>query len=130
MLYILNKQEQIISTLSNKGNMNKVVPYFEDIHIEELDTGVETFEFKTISNSSASNSLQIGNYVAFKDKDFYKIFQIKEVKEIHAEQVEKTVYCEGACLELLNEIVRPMEINSANLRQFLSTILDLSLIHI
>lgn len=124
MLYILNKQEQIISTLSNKGNMNKVVPYFEDIHIEELDTGVETFEFKTISNSSASNSLQIGNYVAFKDKDFYKIFQIKEVKEIHAEQVEKTVYCEGACLELLNEIVRPMEINSANLRQFLSTILD------
>lgn len=124
MLYILNKQEQIISTLSNKGNMNKVVPYFEDIHIEELDTGVETFEFKTISNSNASNSIQVGNYVAFKDKEHYKIFQIREVKEIHAEQVEKTVYCESACLELLNEVVRPMEINSANLNQFLNTILD------
>lgn len=124
MLYILNKQEQIISTLSNKGDMNKVVPYFEDIHIEELDTGVETFEFKTISNSNASNSIQVGNYVAFKDKEHYKIFQIREVKEVHEEQVEKTVYCESACLELLNEVVRPMEINSANLRQFLNTILD------
>lgn len=34
------------------------------------------------------------------------------------------MYCEGACLELLNERVRKMEINSANLRQFLNTILD------
>lgn len=124
MLYILNKQEQIISTLSNKGDMNKVVPYFEDIHIEELDTGVETFEFKTISNSKASNSIQIGNYVAFKDKEHYKIFQIREVKEVHTEQVEKYVYCESACLELLNEVIRPMEINSANLNQFLKTILE------
>ncbi|MDU3338210.1 phage tail spike protein [Paraclostridium bifermentans] len=124
MLYILNKQEQIISTLSNKGDMNKVVPYFEDIHIEELDTGVETFEFKTISNSKASNSIQVGNYVAFKDKEYYKIFQIREVKEVHAEQVEKAVYCESACLELLNEVVRPIEINSANLNQFLKAILD------
>lgn len=124
MLYILNKQEQIISTLSNKGDMNKVVPYFEDIHIEELDTGVETFEFKTISNSKASHSIQVGNYVAFKDKEYYKIFQIREVKEVHAEQVEKAVYCESACLELLNEVVRPMGINSANLNQFLKAILD------
>lgn len=124
MLYILNKQEQIISTLSNKGDMNKVVPYFEDIHIEELDTGVETFEFKTVSNSKASNSIQVGNYVAFKDKEYYKIFQIREVKEVHADQVEKAVYCESACLELLNEVVRPMEINSANLNQFLKAILD------
>ena len=124
MIYILNKQQQIISTLSNKGDRNKIVPYFEDIHIEELDTGVETFEFKTLSNTEVANDIQVGNYVAFKDEDCYKIFQIKEVQEHHTEQIEKSVYCEGACLELLNEVVRPIIINSANLKQFLNTVLD------
>ncbi|MGL5693727.1 MAG: phage tail spike protein [Peptostreptococcaceae bacterium] len=124
MIYILNKQQQIISTLSNKGDMRKVVPYFEDIHIEELDTGVETFEFKTLSNTEMANDIQVGNYVAFKDEDCYKIFQIKEVQELHTEQIEKSVYCEGACLELLNEVLRPMTINSANLKQFLNTVLS------
>ena len=124
MIYILNKQQQIISTLSSKGDMKKVAPYFEDIHVEELDTGVETFEFKTLSNTKIASDIQVGNYVAFKDEDFYKIFQIKEVQEEHTEQIEKSVYCEGACLELLNEVVRPMTINSANLKQFLDTVLD------
>ncbi|MGL6106135.1 phage tail spike protein [Romboutsia sp.] len=124
MIYILNKQQQIISTLSNKGDMKKVVPYFEDMHIEELDTGVETFEFKTLSNTKVSNDIQIGNYIAFKDENYYKIFQIKEIQEQHTEQIEKSVYCEGACLELLNEVVRPMTINAANLKQFLNTVLE------
>lgn len=124
MIYILNKQQQIISTLSSKGDMKKVAPYFEDIHVEELDTGVETFEFKTLSNTKIASDIQVGNYVAFKDEDFYKIFQIKEVQEEHTEQIEKSVYCEGACLELLNEVIRPMTINSANLKQFLDTVLD------
>lgn len=123
MLFILNRTEEIVGVLHNNGDTSKVTPYFEDVHTEELETGAETFEFKTIANTKEGYYLQVGNYIAFRDEEDYKVFTITEVEEEHEEVVYKRVYCEGVCLELLNDVLRPRNFASTNITNFMKSIL-------
>lgn len=122
-IFILDKNMNVIDVLSNNGDSPKS-PFFNDKYIQEMNTGAETFEFDTISNDRTSKYIVAGNYVAFKYKDKVKVFQIIETNEEHSEGLYKSCYCEIAGLELINNVVRPREIASANVRQFMEIALS------
>ena len=123
LLYILNSDTEVIGTLTSTGTTNKVTPFFDDEFLQDLGTGAETFSFSTFAKSPQAEALQVGNYVAFRYKEEYKLFQIIDTDETHNRDFVKSVYCEMAGIELINEIVRPMVFNSANVKQFASRIL-------
>ena len=127
MLFILNSDLQIINTLSLKGVITQgYTPYFDDYHTQALDTGAETFEFKTIANSKESENLVAGNYIAFRDDNGDdKLFNIIETSETRGnEGFIKYVYCEMHGIELRNSVVRPMEITNASVEKFAETLLE------
>lgn len=122
-VYILNKDKRIVDILSNNGDSPKS-PFFDDIYVQHLATGAETFEFTTFSNERTSKYCNTGSYVAFKYENKIKLFQIVESNEEHSEgQIIKTCYCEVAGLELINNIIRAMEMPSVNVEQFFKTVL-------
>ncbi len=120
MVFILNSSFEVLGTLSRLGTTNQVTPYFDDNHVEDLSTGAETFTFSTFAGTREGLNIQLGNFVAFKVKNGYKLFQISEVIEEHGEEHTKTAYCETAGIELINEIVRATSFPSANLKQILT----------
>ena len=124
MLLILNTSNTVVGTLARFGTTNKVTPYFDDTHVEDLSSGAETFTFSTFANTKEAYNLTVGNSIAFKVKNGYKLFQITEVTETHNEEFIKSCYCEMVGIELLNEVVRPFSSNSMSLKQFLTTILQ------
>ena len=124
MLFILNKSLEVVDTLSNVGELGSIAPIFEDEYVQDLATGSETYTFKTMANSRQSQHLTVGNYIAFLYKKQYKLFNIIQIDEEHNEEFVKTVYCEMSGIELINEIVRPMNVVNTNAKSFLQTILQ------
>lgn len=123
-IFIFNKDKRVVDTLSNNGDSPKS-PFFDDKYVQHLTTGAETFEFSTFSNDRTSKYCVVGNYVGFKYNNKVKLFQIVESSEEHNEGgVIKTCYCEVAGLELINFVVRPMEMPSANVKQFFESVLQ------
>lgn len=123
-IFIFNKDKRIVDTLSNNGDSPKS-PFFDDKYVQHLDTGAETFEFTTISNDRTSKYCEVGAFVGFKYQNKVKMFQIVETSEDHSEgAVLKTCYCEVAGLELINFVTRPIEMQSANVRQFFESVLQ------
>ena len=122
MIFILNRYGRIIEILSNKRG-TKSSPFFDDVLVEDLKTGAETYSFSTIVNKD-STDITVGNYIAFKRKGKFKLFQIVSTEENHSEQeLEITAYCESAGLELLNKVIRARKLTSFTLKKFLETVL-------
>jgi hypothetical protein len=90
-----------IGILSNQG-ANPQAPYYDDLFIQELDTGADTFQFSTVSNSYVQGLLVIGNYVGFYYNNRYEIFAITGLEYSHYEGYKTIgVYAEGIGFELL-----------------------------
>lgn len=124
MLFILNGKMEVVDTLSNDGDLSEITPFFDDEYKQHLSTGADTFTFSTMANTKESEHLVVGNYIAFMYKDKERLFHITEIEETHDEEFVKTVYCETAGIELINEIIRPMTMNSVSLTKFLSSVLS------
>lgn len=119
-IFILDKNLRVCHTLSSEGDGNNSSPFYDDEYVQHLETGAETFTFKTFQNEY----IVIGNYVAFMYNNECKLFQISEIEDEHGESFETKVYCEVAGLELTYEILRPREIPSANIKQYLENVLS------
>jgi hypothetical protein len=90
-----------IGILSNQG-ANPQAPYYDDLFIQELDTGADTFQFSTVSSSYVQDLLVIGNYVGFYYNNRYEIFAITSLEYSHYEGYKTIgVYAEGIGFELL-----------------------------
>lgn len=90
-----------IGILSNQG-ANPQAPYYDDLFIQELDTGADTFQFSTVSSSYVQDLLVIGNYVGFYYNNRYEIFAITGLEYSHYEGYKTIgVYAEGIGFELL-----------------------------
>lgn len=124
MLFILNRQEKVINILKNYGNNSSLSPYFDDSLVEMLNTGAETFSFSTVAQGNLFKDLVVGNYVAFKKGQKYKLFQIVQVETRHDSEMIISVYCECAGLDLINKLFRARKINSCSLRKFIDTITE------
>lgn len=123
MLFILNKNYEVVESLNDRGNMAVITPYFDDEYLQDLATGAETFTFSTLGDSIQSQHIVVGNFIAFRHKDEYKLFNIINVDEEHTDIFIKTVYCEMASIELINDIVRPIKF-SGTVRSFINTVLN------
>lgn len=109
MLYILNRKEQIIGLLSN--DLPHATPYYDDLHTENIETGLNYYTFKTPFTNDGEKMLKGENFVLFKDVDSRsQLFAIKEVTVITGEeQREIEVYAEHVAMdELLTYPVRPV----------------------
>lgn len=124
MIFILNRNEEVINILRNGGAADVAPPFFNDVLSEDLATGAETFSFSTVVVGGIAKDLSVGNYVAFKKNNKYKLFQIMQTEEIHEEDMTINVYCETAGLELTNKVFRKRSMKGVNLKRFLTTILD------
>lgn len=123
-LFILNKNKVVVDILSNNGTSPRS-PFFNDLYVQYLETGAETYEFSTIANERTNVYCQTGSFVAFNYQDKIKMFQITETAESHeGNNIIKTCYCEMAGIELNNYAIRAMEMQSVNVVQFLEAVLS------
>lgn len=123
MLFILDKSHRVVGSLNSDGDLSRITTYFDDKYVQDLGTGAETFTFTTMANTEQSQYLIAGNFIAFKDDGEFKLFNIIQIEESHEDVFTKTVYCEMASVELINEIIRPMNVLNSSLQKFLNTIL-------
>lgn len=120
LLYILDTAYQVVGTLTTKGTTNKTTPYFNSEFSQDLSSGAMTLSFDTFTHTFQSPHLVTGNYIAFQQDGEYRLFQIFEVNQLHEQSNTKSVYCEMAGIELINEVVRATNLPSVNIRQALT----------
>ena len=123
MLYILDRNEQVVGLLQSNSDRNKNI-YYDDVLTEILSSGADTFTFTSIPDKETSRKLTVGNYIAFKKDNKFKLLQIIEVNENKEDVLTKEVYCEGAGLELINTVYSGSKMDTVNVERFLKNILQ------
>lgn len=123
MLYILDRNEQVVGLLQSNSDRNKNI-YYDDVLTEMLSSGADTFTFTSIPDRDTSKKLTVGNYIAFKKGNKFKLLQIIEVNESKEDVLAKEIYCEGAGLELINTVYSGSKMDSVNIKRFLINILQ------
>lgn len=123
MLYILDRNEQVVGLLQSNSDRNKNI-YYDDVLTEMLSSGADTFTFTSIPDRETSEKLTVGNYIAFKKGNKFKLLQIIEVNESKEDVLTKEIYCEGAGLELINTVYSGSKMDSVNIKRFLINILQ------
>ena len=111
-ILVYDKNYKRIGTLSN-GGANPQAPYYDDLFIQELDTGADTFQFSAISNKYTQDLLEIGNHVGFIYKNRFEVFTITSLEYSHYEGYKTIgVYAEGIGFELLDVFMERPPIKS------------------
>ena len=113
-IYVLNKNYSKIGTLSNEG-ANPQAPYFNDLYVQELETGADTYEFSTMSSKYTQDLLEIGNHIMFAYRNRNELFTITSIQYSHSEGYKTIgVYAEGIGFELLEVFMeRPKDTGSS-----------------
>ncbi|WP_339063551.1 phage tail spike protein [Tepidibacillus marianensis] len=102
MILIFNKNEQLETVLDNNGDS---CPYYDAIHTEQIN-GENTFQFSIPADHPDAQYVVEGGLIAFKDVDQnYQLFEINRVEDDHSDSLIRTVYCEHAVYELLDEFI-------------------------
>ncbi|BAF60357.1 phage-related protein [Pelotomaculum thermopropionicum SI] len=121
-IFIFNKSEVVQAVLINGSP--KACPYFNAVHLEQLN-GENSLELSVPAGHEDAQYITEENLVAIKDldEDFYQLFVIKEVEEIHDEVTYKRAYCEHAAFELADEIITDKRPENKMAREVLEDIL-------
>ena len=111
-IIVLNKNYKQIGILSNQG-ANPQAPYFNDLYVQELETGADTYQFSTISSKYTQDLLEIGNHIMFAYRGRQELFTITSLEYSHNEGYKTIgVYAEGLSFELLEVFMeRPKDKN-------------------
>ena len=108
-IYVLNKNYSKIGTLSNQG-ANPQAPYYEDLFVQELETGADTYQFSTMSTPYTQDILEIGNHIMFTYKNRNELFTITSLEYSHNEGYKTIgVYAEGIGFDLLEVYMKRPE---------------------
>ena len=104
ILYILNKEEKLIGTLS--GNAETSASHFFNAYVtKEINKGCQlTFEVD-MTDEAIPELIKEEYHVVFKDGDVFRLVTIKEIIDIHGEDFIKEVYCEDSSIELYDEVI-------------------------
>lgn len=88
----------------------------EDKKLEDIDTGVDTFEFvipfDAVSRAEVEKCTEVGNYVLRSDGEEDELFSIIDT-ELDTKNQEVLVYAEDDGMDLLNEMVGAYEADKA-----------------
>lgn len=119
ILYLYDKQENFIGTLSNKNS--SMCPFFTDNRYERLDNTASTLEFKTSLKHASGIPSRIENegFVVFRDRDGkfvqYKIIIAEEDRTSR----QLYVLAVGSWIELTKEMVEPFSNADLSAKQHL-----------
>lgn len=125
MLYLLDRNEEVIGVFDN--NTPFACPYLEDFHIENVETGVNTYEFVVPGSHETAAKIPEDGFIIFADLDSrFQMFQIKDIAEEAGEGSHtKKVYCEHVAIpDLLGNIIRPITIKDLSLENALANVLQ------
>lgn len=125
MIYLLDKDEDIVGVLDNSTPF--ACPYFNDLHVENVETGVHTYVFDMPANHSMTEKVVADGYVIFPDLDNrLQMFQIKEIEENSDDSsITKSVYCEHLAVpQLLGQILRPATFKQKAMDDILAVLLQ------
>lgn len=113
-IYVLNKNYKKIGTLSNEG-ANPQAPYYEDLYVQELETGADTYQFSTTSSKYTQDILEVGNHIMFAYKNRNELFTITSLEYSHYEGYKTIgVYAEGIGFDLLEIYMKKPDDNSSD----------------
>jgi phage minor structural protein len=124
VLIVLNPKLQPVGILSNESP--SACPYFDDTHTENLESGVNTYEFTIPSTHENSNIVEVNGFIIVRDLDGnHLLFTIKQIEEVRGDEGHfKHVYCELTAIDdLLGYAVRPIKLNSQTLESALNYVL-------
>ncbi len=121
-IFIFDQSETMRAVLTN-GSPG-ACPYFDAIHKEQIN-GENTLEFSVPAKHADAGYITEESLVVIKDldEDFYQLFVIKEVAEVHEQTIYKRAYCEHAALELVDEIVEDRRPENETARNLLAALL-------
>lgn len=115
IVYFANRSMEILGQAST--SLPGGYPLVEDYKVEEVDTGVASFECRIIFDQNTRRTLEsmceAGNYLLRSSGDENEFYTIIDV-EIDTRDQEIYVYAEDAGLDLLNEIVGAYEATEAH----------------
>jgi phage minor structural protein len=123
IIHILNEYEKVVGVLSNEAPFS--CPFFDDLHVENIQTGTNTYTFSVPANHEMAEKLKTEGNIIFPDLDGkYQMFRIKNIEEVvSSDSYVKTVTTEHVAIpDLLNEIVRPTTLKGT-LKQIMETLL-------
>lgn len=124
IIYILDRNEKIVGFLENNSSEGRENIYFDDLYTQELSTGAEAYAFSSFCNKEVSNYLSAGNFIAFKEKDYFTLMQIIETEEEKEEVLTKHIYAETVGLELAHSIYNGGNMPNVNIKRFLENVLQ------
>jgi phage minor structural protein len=125
LIYILDRTERVVGVLSNDAPL--ACPYFDDLHVENIETGVHTYEFSVPASHETAEAIEIDGYVIIRDLDNkMQMFKIKDItEEVDDTKYDKKVYCEHIAIpELLGNVVRPAKLSSYTIENAMLYVLD------
>lgn len=125
MIYLLNTKKKIVGVLDNNTPFS--CPFFEDSHIENIETAVHSYEFSMPANHEMAEQVISNGYVIITDLDNkLQMFQIKDIDETSSiDSYTKKVYCEHIAIpELLGRPLRPVKLPSTTLKNAMDSILS------
>lgn len=100
-LYILNRNEEVVSVISNEGEN----AYLTSAVLKEEINKLNTFDIELSTLAPEVKDLKEENFVLFKDIcKKWRSFIIKEVDEVHGAESKKTAYCEDSSQELIDYV--------------------------
>lgn len=124
MIYVLDRKDFVVGVLSNDAPFS--CPYFDDFHIENIESGLNTYEFSVPASHETASQIEVNGSVIVRDlDDKLQIFSIKQVEEVNTmDGYFKEVFCEHlAVSELLTDVVRPKTMLSSSLNSSVAYIL-------
>ena len=105
-IIVLDKNFNKIGILTNQG-ANPQAPYYDDLYIQELDTGADIYQFSAPSTSYTRSILVIGNHITFEFNNRQEMFTISSIELEHRNGYNTIgVYAEGIGFELLEVYIR------------------------
>lgn len=115
-VFIFDKHETCRAVLDERH-------LIEAVHTEQLNNA-HSFEFTILAECDHALEIVEGQQVAFYDVDGdFQLFEIVVVEDRHGDAAYKTVICEHAVNELLDEPIEHIQFHRTNARQALSSIL-------
>ncbi|AST94760.1 hypothetical protein BC8716_01620 [Shouchella clausii] len=115
-VFIFDKHETCRAVLDERH-------LIEAVHTEQLNNA-HSFEFTILADCDHALEIVEGQQVAFYDVDGdFQLFEIVVVEDRHGDAAYKTVICEHAVNELLDEPIEHIQFHRTNARQALSSIL-------
>ena len=114
IIYFADRKMNILGLAST--NLKKGLMITDDLKIEDVETGVASFECRISCSGASRQKLEtdamVGNYILRKqgsDNEFYTIIE----SEYDTKAQELHLYAEDAGLDLLNEVTGPYEADQA-----------------